>query len=162
MFDLKTKIALFGIFASLSFMWWAIIHKSNTKVDPNIIYSQLSNDNWGTSTARDTIDEEYRVVLTKDSLTITELVPGSIFFKNFVKDSTLNTITVSFERAKFKSNEYWANVAEASERFTLFHYNEVYCIFVQGHSGMIRLVFRAVDDGVRDEYFYFWPSKENK
>lgn len=126
----------------------------------NVIYNQLSNDNWGTSTDRDSIDEEYKVVLTKESLTITELVPGSAFFKNFVKDTTIKTITLSFERGKFKSTEYWANVAEAPQRLTLFHYTEVYCVFVQGHSGMIRMVIRPREG--RDENFCFWPAKENR
>lgn len=160
MFDLKTKIALFGIFASLSFMWWAIIHKSINSVDPNIIYSQLSNDNWGTYTARDTIDEEYKVVLTKDKLTITELVPGSIFFKNFVKDSTVQTITFPLEYGGYKSNEYWATLVDGDKKLKIFD-TKVSGAYIQATSSIVRVVLN-IDGWALSDTYYFWPSKENK
>lgn len=127
--------------------------------DPNVIYAGFSNDNWGTSTDRDTIDNEYYVALTKTTLIIQERVAGSVFFKNYVGTSGSGTIVFDLESGGIKSNEYWATLSQGSSRLMCFG-RPIAFAFVQGNSGMVRLIFRLTEGG-GDEVYYFWPASEN-
>lgn len=151
------------VFLSLVIVWFAfwfgyVYNKTHTVTDN--IYNELSNDNWGTSTDRDTIDEEYKVVLTKGSLTITELVPGSVFFTKYVKGDHVRTISLPLEDGRYKSTEYWAKISMANKKLLAVGDSVDYA-FVQGTHGMIRIVF-DVSGLSRDEVFYFWPAGENR
>jgi len=144
----------------LMFLATYCANKSTKEVNSNVIYNRLSNDNWGTSTDRDTIDEEYRVVLTKDSLTITELVPGSVFFKNFVKDTTITTITFALENGGFKSNEYWANLTHANAKLKIFD-TRIDGAYVQATSSIVRIVLN-LDGWAWSDTYYFWGAEVNR
>jgi hypothetical protein len=149
-------LVLFGIVGSFVLVQNLPVNKTRERV----IYNQLSNDYWGTSTARDTIDEEYSVVLTKDSLTITELVPGSVFFTRMLKDSTLKTISFALENGGYKSNEYWATLVGGDERLKTYNSNVSWAT-VHATSSIVRIVLR-MEGWAWEETYYFWPSTVNR
>lgn len=149
-----------GCLAFLILSVKAIVDNSNRPEKSAYIYNQLSNDNWGTSTDRDSIKEEYSVILTKDSLTITELVPGSIFFKRMVRDTSVKTVSFAINNGGYKTSEYWANIVGADKKLKAFDQNSSGA-YVMATSSIVRIVV-GVEGWVWEETYYFWPSSTVK
>lgn len=125
---------IFGILLIIGTVAICIIGLSHAKSkNSDIIYSAISRDDWGGETT-----PEFKVKCTTTELTITEVKQNSVFFKEFVKDSTLNTITFHFNLEP-ESNEYAGRVQEYANR--LCHFREP-CdnAYIQVHSGMVRIL----------------------
>lgn len=126
-------------------------HSENKKSE--YIYNAVSRDNWG---GKDT--SEFNVTLTETTFTIQEIIPGSQFFEQFVKDSTLHKITFDVIDTNYESNEYWGKLSEANNRLCIFR-KPVDYVFIAAHSGMIRITFSPEGKNSRNFEYLIWPTK---
>jgi len=144
---------LSGLFAVIAIV--CLIQISKSAPQKHYIFSGLVSDNRSSRNTK----PEFSVLMDNEYLIITELTPKSVFFKNFVQDTTIHSICLKLRMGSVTGGEYWAYVEEYEQRLKYFYKEaKLYCVVVQAHSNMLRIIFVGE---FRDEIYYLIKQNDD-